>query len=111
MTRGFWRLARQPAKAGSSYLFSPEQGAETTGVLGKPFEEVNRWLDEFAGQPPDGMRHRKLRHHLAGIEQARKLWGDQAARLHISADLKQEGWTEDQPFPRDEEHYRRMGLF
>jgi len=114
MTRGFWRLSRQPAKAGSSYLFSPEQGAETTGVLGKPFEEVNRWLDEFAGQPPDGMRHRKLRHHLAGIEQARKLWGDQAAaaaRLHISADLKQEGWTEDQPFPRDEEHYRRMGLF
>jgi hypothetical protein len=37
------------------------------------------------------MRHRKLRHHLAGIEQARKLWGDQAAeaaRLYIIADLK-----------------------
>lgn len=88
--------------------------AETTAVLGKPFEEVHRWLDEFAGKPPYGMRHRKLRHHLAGIEQVRKLWGDQAAeaaRLHIIADLKQEGWTEDQPFPRDEEHYQRMGFF
>jgi hypothetical protein len=44
----------------------------------------------------------------------RKLWGDQAAaaaRLHIIADLKQEGWTENQPFPRDEQHYKRMGLF
>jgi len=91
-----------------------EHCAETTAVLGKPFEEVHRWLDEFAGQTPYGMRHRKLRHHLAGIEQVRKLWGNQAAvaaRLHIIADLKQEGRTEDQPFPRDEEHYKRMGLF
>jgi hypothetical protein len=47
------------------------------------------------------MRHRKLRHHLAGIEQARKLGDDQsaaAARLHIMADLKQAGWTEEHPF-------------
>lgn len=57
---------------------------------------------------------RELRHHLAGIEQVRKLWGDQAAvaaRMHIVADLKQEGWTDDQPFPRDEQHYKAMGLF
>jgi hypothetical protein len=33
------------------------------------------------------------------------------ARLHIIADLKQEGWTEDQPFPCDEQHYKGMGLF
>jgi hypothetical protein len=68
-----------------------EHCAQTTAVLVKPFEEVHRWLDEFAGQAPYGMRHRKLRHHLAGIEQVRKLWGDQAAaaaRLHIIADLK-----------------------
>jgi hypothetical protein len=51
-----------------------EHCAETTAALGKPFEEVHRWLDEFAGKPPYGMRHRKLRHHLAGIEQVRKLW-------------------------------------
>jgi hypothetical protein len=60
------------------------------------------------------MRHRKLRHHLAGIDQVRKLWVDQAAsvtRLHIVADLKQEGWTEDQPFPCDEQHYKGMRLF
>ncbi len=87
---------------------------ETTAKLGKPFEEVHRWLDEFAGKPPHAMRHRKLRHHLAGIEEARKLWGDQAAeaaRHHIIADLKQEGWTTNHPFPRDEQHYRQMGLF
>ena len=74
----------------------------------------NRRNMQFSGKPPYGMRHRKLRHHLAGIEQVRKLWGDQAAaaaRLHIIADLKQEGWTEDQPFPRDEQHYQRMGFF
>jgi hypothetical protein len=91
-----------------------EHCAETTAVLGKPFEEVHRWLDEFAGQPPYGMRHRNLRHHLAGIDSVRKLWGEQAAtaaRWHIIADLKQEGWTEDQPFPLDEQHYKGMGLF
>ena len=50
----------------------------------------------------------------AGIEAVRQLWGDQAAeaaRLHIVADLKQEGWREGQPFPRDEQHYKAMGLF
>lgn len=91
-----------------------EHCSETITVLGEPFEQVHRWLDEFAGKPPYGMRHRKLRHHLAGIEQVRKLWGDQAAtaaRLHIIADLKQEGWSEDQPFLRDEQHYKGMGLF
>jgi hypothetical protein len=34
-----------------------------------------------------------------------------ATRMHIIADLKQEGWTEDQPFPRDEQHYKGIGLF
>ena len=60
------------------------------------------------------MRHRKLRHHIAGIEQVRKLWGDkaaEAARLHIIADLKQEVWTMAHLFPRDEQHYGQMGLF
>jgi len=27
------------------------------------------------------------------------------------ADLKMEGWMEDQPFPKDEQDYVRMGLF
>ncbi len=88
--------------------------AETVALLGEPFEKVHRWLDEFAGKPPHGMRHRKLRHHLAGIEQVRKMWGDQAAaaaRQHVISDLKMEGWAENDPFPRDEKHYHKMGLF
>jgi hypothetical protein len=87
---------------------------ETLAFLGKPYAEVHEWLDEFAGKPPYGMRHRKLRHHLAGIEDVRRQWGNEAAeaaKQHIVSDLKMEGWTEDQPFPRDQEHYVRMGLF
>jgi hypothetical protein len=36
--------------------------AESVALCGKPNEEVHRWLDEFAGRPPYGMRHRKKRH-------------------------------------------------
>ena len=82
--------------------------------FGKPFSEVHRWLDEFAAKPPYGMRHRQLRHHLAGIEEVRRLWGEEAAeaaRDHIIADLKMEGWSATDPFPKDEKHYQRMGLF
>ncbi|MCI0625889.1 MAG: hypothetical protein L0387_30315 [Acidobacteria bacterium] len=81
-------------------------------LFGEPFEKVHRWLDEFAGRPPHGMRHRKFRHHQAGIDQVRRLWGDEAAesaKAHIIADLKMEGWTEDQPFPQNEEHCKRQG--
>ena len=28
--------------------------------------------------------------------------------MHIIADLKQKGWTEDKLFPQDEEHYKRI---
>ncbi|MBL9179524.1 MAG: hypothetical protein JNM65_15785 [Verrucomicrobiaceae bacterium] len=88
--------------------------AEALQHFGKPFSEVHLWLDEFAGKPPYGTRHRKKRHHLAGIEDVRNLWGDEAAeaaRQHIVTDLKLEGWRESDPFPRDEGHYQRMGLF
>lgn len=88
---------------------------ETAALLGQSYDQVHLWLDEFAGKPPHGMRHRKLRHHLAGIAEVRKLWGDQAAeaaRQHIVSDLKTDGWTDSSdPFPRNEEHYRKMGLF
>jgi len=88
-----------------------EHCAESVRLFGRPFEQVHRWLDEFAGRPPFGMRHRKLRHHHAGIEEARRRWGDEAAaaaRAHIVADLKMEGWTEDQPLPRDQDDYEQM---
>jgi len=52
-------------------------------------------------------------HHLAVIEEVPKFWDDQAvsaAWLHIIADLKQEGWTEDLQFPRGEQRYKRIGL-
>ncbi len=67
---------------------------ESVRLLGQPFEEVHRWLDEFAGRPPHGMKHRKFRHHLSGIMEVRKRWGDEAAaaaRQHIISDLKMEG--------------------
>jgi hypothetical protein len=33
------------------------------------------------------------------------------ARQHIVTDLTDEGWTEADHFPRDEQDYVRMGLF
>jgi hypothetical protein len=82
--------------------------------FGRRFEEVHRWLDEFQGTPKYGMRHRRVRHHEAGIREATALFGEEAsevAREHIIADLKEEGWTLNDPFPQDERHYVAMGLF
>ena len=66
-------------------------------LLGAPFPEVNRWIDELAwvqGTGWEGVRfdpgHRRYRHHMVGIEQAKQLWGEraaQAAALHILDDL------------------------
>jgi hypothetical protein len=88
--------------------------SESARLFGAPFEEVHRWLDEFAGTPRYGMRHRRVRHHEAGIREAICLFGTEAgpvARQHIISDLKEEGWREYDPFPADEKHYVRMGLF
>ncbi len=87
---------------------------ESRELFGEEFEEVHRWLDEYAGSPQYGYRHRRVRHHEAGIVQVGKLFGDramEAARRHILSDLQEEGWTEGDPFPRDEAHYVQMGLF
>jgi uncharacterized protein DUF6915 len=88
--------------------------AESERLFGEPFEAVHKWLDEFAFKPPYGLRHRRLRHHQAGIDEVHRRWGDQAAaaaRQHIVSDLKMEGWTNGDHFPRDEQDYVRMGLF
>jgi hypothetical protein len=103
------------------------QGAETAmssleqhcqdsiAKLGQPFEDVHRWMDEYAGKEGYGMRHRRKRHHLQGIREAASLFGreaEAAARLHIGADLKEEGWKEETDhFPVDEADYVRMGLY
>lgn len=87
---------------------------ESAFLFGKQFGEVHRWLDEFAGSKEFGMRHRKKRHHLQGIEEVRRKWGDlaaSAARQHIISDLLMEGWKESDHFPYDENDYVRMGLF
>ena len=47
-----------------------EHMEESIRLFGKPYEEVHRWLDEFARSKEYGMRHRKVRHHLEGLRQA-----------------------------------------
>lgn len=87
---------------------------ESVRLFGKPYQEVHRWLDEFMGTEAYGMRHRKVRHHLAGIREVVELFGEEAgkvARQHIMSDLKEEGWTEDDSFPKDQGDYVKMGLF
>ena len=87
---------------------------ESIRLFGQPFEEVHRWLDQFQGTPEYGMRHRRVRHHEAGIQDAMKLFGekaDQVARQHIISDLKEEGWMEQDPFPQDEIDYVNIGFF
>ncbi len=52
---------------------------ESARLFGNTFEEVHRWLDEFAGSPEYGFRHRKKRHHEAGIREAAVLFESEAA--------------------------------
>lgn len=87
---------------------------ESERLFGRRWEEVHSWLDEFAGQEPYGSRHRFLRHHEAGIREAVAKFGPEAepvARRHILSDLEHEGWTRQDPFPRDADHYRKIGLW
>lgn len=91
-----------------------EHCRESIRLFGDSFQEVHNWLDEFAGTPQYGMRHRRKRHHLAGIEEVRQKWSDaaaNAARQHVISDLKHEGWNEADGIPRDEGGYVKMGLF
>lgn len=91
-----------------------EHMEESIRLFGKPYEEVHRWLDEFARSKEYGMRHRKVRHHLEGLRQVEQLFGKEAvpvARQHVVSDLKLEGWKESDRFPVDERDYVRMGLF
>lgn len=91
-----------------------EHCAESVRLFGKPYTDVHLWLDALAGSPDCGMRHRRKRHHEAGLEQVKRIFGEEAvkaARQHIISDLKMEGWAEKDPFPRDEQHYKAMGLF
>jgi hypothetical protein len=55
--------------------------------LGDEYQYVHHWLDEYFHLL--GGHHRKIRHHVEGVEEARKLWGDRAAKaaeIHIKKD-------------------------
>lgn len=87
---------------------------DSLNLFGNRFEEVHKWLDEFAGKSNIGMKHRKFRHHLSGIKEIEILFGynaSLAARRHIEQDLKEEGWTLKDHFPIDENDYIKMGLY
>ena len=61
------------------------------------------------------MKHRRMRHHISGLKEVARIFGDEAdkaARQHIIiSDIKEEGSTETDPFPKDERHYVEMCLF
>lgn len=88
---------------------------ESVILFGERFEEVHKWLDEFAGKPGIGMQHRKFRHHKKGIEEVAKKWGAdaaEAAEQHIISDLMQDQWMLGvHELPKDMEDYVKMGLF
>jgi hypothetical protein len=71
----------------ASYL---EHCQECKEKLGGEFGQVHKWLDEFFAKMGWDVKHRDIRHHEKGIEEVRKLWGDEAAkaaRLHIERDF------------------------
>lgn len=56
-------------------------------ALGRDWKEVHRWLDELFQKL--GQAHRCARHHVEGIEEVRRMWGDEAAlaaKIHIIVD-------------------------
>jgi hypothetical protein len=88
--------------------------AESKKLFGERFEEVHRWLDVYAGTEDYGYKHRRKRHHAEGIREVIRLFGEKAgkvAKRHIISDLMEEGWTEKDRFPENEEDYVKMGFF
>ena len=64
-----------------------EHCADCRRELGEDFKHVHVWMDALFKVL--GPKHRSARHHMGGVEQVRKMWGDRAARaaeIHISKD-------------------------
>lgn len=83
-------------------------------TFGGEFREVHIWMDAFYDSI--GARHRRERHHLKGIAEARALFGDiggKVAEQHVVDDLLSDGdgWTPEIGIAVDRDHYIRMGLF
>jgi hypothetical protein len=68
-----------------AYLY--EHCADCKRLLGNEWKEVHKWLD--ACYKEYGQSHRRHRHHAEGIEDIRKMLGDEAAlaaKIHIIVD-------------------------
>lgn len=66
-----------------------EHKKECLEKLGNEWDCVHRWLDAIARDYFPFKAHRQVRHHTKGVEEVRKMWGDEAAKaaeLHIIAD-------------------------
>lgn len=88
-----------------------EHSKLTRNILGEPYREVHRWLDEKAGE--DGPLHRQYRHHWEGaLECADELtkrndgdyddWLDylRASLEHIAQDMVHDPLPGDPDSPR-----------
>jgi len=83
-----------------------EHCAECEAKLGKQWNIIHRWLDEYAKIYWPDMVHRVHRHHKEGIEEVRKMWGDEAAEaaiLHVKADFEGFPWKFEDEIPTEEE--------
>jgi len=64
-----------------------EHCADCQKLLGREWKEVHLWLDALFKEY--GQDHRCHRHHVEGIEETRRMWGDEAAvaaKIHIIVD-------------------------
>lgn len=62
-------------------------GEDCRRIIGHPWSDVHLWLDELCAKY--GSAHRRHRHHVEGIEEVRKMWGNEAAtaaKIHIIVD-------------------------
>ena len=91
---------------------------ECQEILGQRFEQVHIWLDELmyddSIKQKYKSRHRKFRHNRKGIEEVRKMRGDEAAKdaeIHTRTDLRGDGWPDEEPIPKDTREYDQTGLW
>jgi hypothetical protein len=66
-----------------------EHCRECRKKMGDDWEKVHIWLDETAGAYFPWCGHRQIRHHTKGVEEVRRMWGDEAAtaaEMHIISD-------------------------
>jgi len=73
--------------------------------LGKPYEEVHNWLDALWATL--GVKHRSARHHMEGVQEIIKMYGEEAGKaaiIHIKRDY-------DGFIPKDRNEAQLWSLF